>query len=120
MSRSRAALALLCLCISLVPATPDARVGSRIVPGLSDADLHLMRVAAARLYQQNTVANGATDSWSNPKSGNRGSVTILQSFTKSAMPCREVRYDVHLQNRRGMRSYTLNWCRTAAGAWKIM
>jgi surface antigen len=121
MFRSRSLPALLCLCLSLFPATMQAQVNpfrnSRI--GLNDADLQAMNAAAARLYQQSTVSIGATDSWSNPNSGNGGLITVLQSFTKSGMPCRKVRYDIHLRTRRGTRSYTLNWCKTAGGAWKI-
>jgi surface antigen len=124
MFRSRALLALLCLCISLVPATPHAQINpfrsSRIGTGLNDDDMRTMNATAARLYQKDTVANGATDRWSNPASGNSGSITVLQSFTKSEMLCRRVRYDIHLRRRRGTRSYTLNWCKTPTGAWKIL
>lgn len=106
--------------MGLLPATLNARVNPRLEAALNHADLQAMRATAARLYQQQPVANGATDRWSNPNSGNHGSVTVLQSFTRAAMPCRLVRYDVHLRSRRGMRSYTLDWCRTDTGAWKIM
>lgn len=121
MFRSRSLLALLCLCLSLFPATTQAQVNpfrtSRT--GLNDADLQAMNRAASRLYQQGTVSSGATESWSNPNSGNGGLITVLQSFTKLGMPCRKVRYDIHLSTRRGTRSYTVDWCKTAAGAWKI-
>jgi surface antigen len=122
MFRSRSVTAL-CLFITLLPAASHAWVSpipsSRIETGLNDADRRAMSAAAARLYQKDTVTNGATDTWSNPQSGNGGSVTVVQSFTKSEMPCRKVRYDVHLRSRRGMRSYTVNWCKTATGDWKI-
>jgi surface antigen len=124
MFRSRAVPTLLCLCVSMLPATLHAQVSpipsSRLETGLNDADLRAMNAAAAPLYQKHTVASGATDTWSNPQSGNGGSVTVLQSFTKSDMPCRKVRYDVHLRSRRGMRSYTVNWCKTATGTWKML
>jgi surface antigen len=124
MFQSRAVPALLCLCLSLLPTISHAQVSpipsSRLETGLNDADRRAMSAAAARLYQRDTVTNGATDTWSNPRSGNSGSVTVLQSFTKSEMPCHKLRYDVHLHRRRGMRSYTINWCKTATGAWKIL
>lgn len=124
MFRSRAVPALLCLCLSLLPATSHAQLSpipsSRLETGLNDADRRAMNATATRLYQKDTVANGATDTWSNTQSGNSGSVTVLRSFKKSAMPCRKLRYDVHLHNRTGMRSYTINWCKTATGAWKML
>lgn len=119
MIRSRAMLASLCLCMSLLPTSPYAQGRSRLNTGLNSADLQAMGAVAARLYQQDNVANGTTDHWANPKSGNRGSVTVVRSFTNAANPCREVRYVIQLHNRRGARSYNLNWCRTAAGVWKI-
>ena len=121
MVRPRALLALLFLCLSLSPASLQAAVNPlrNVRTGLNSADLRAMNAAAARLYQQDTVSDGATTKWSNPRSGNSGSVTVLQSFTKSDMPCRELRYDIHLHARRGMRSYTVNWCKTASGVWKL-
>jgi len=121
MLRPRALLALLCLWLSLFPVTPHAAVNplrsSRI--GLNSADLRAMNAAAAGLYQQDTVSDGATAKWSNPRSGNSGSITVLQNFTKADMPCRKLRYNIHLRARRGMRSYTVNWCKTASGVWKL-
>jgi len=121
MVRSRALLALLCLWLSLIPATPQAAVNpfrnSRI--GLNSADMREMNAAAARLYEQDTVADGATAQWSNPRSGNSGSITVVQNFTKADMQCRKLRYNIHLRARRGTRSYTVNWCKTASGVWKL-
>ncbi len=121
MVRPRTLLALLILSLCLFPVTPQAALNpfrtSRT--GLNDADLQAMNAAAARLYQQDTVANGATDRWSNPRSRNSGSITVLQSFTKSDMQCRRLRYDIHLHARQTTRSYTVNWCKTAAGVWKL-
>jgi hypothetical protein len=102
MFQSRAVPALLCLCLSLLPTISHAQVSpipsSRLETGLNDADRRAMSAAAARLYQRDTVTNGATDTWSNPRSGNSGSVTVLQSFTKSEMPCHKLRYDVQDRN----------------------
>ena len=121
MVRSRALLALLCLWLSLFPTTPQAALNPlrSSVTGLNSADLRAMSAAASGLYQQDTVSDGATANWSNPKSGNSGSITVLQSFTMSDMQCRKLRYNIHLRRRRGMRSYTVNWCKTASGVWKL-
>ena len=121
MVRSRALLALLCLWLSLFPATPQAAVNPRrdFRTGLNSADLQAMSAAAARLYRQDTVSTGATTRWSNPRSRNSGSVTLLQNFTKSNKQCRRLRYNIQLHARRGTRSYTVDWCKTASGVWKL-
>lgn len=123
MFRSRAVVISLCLYMGLLPATQDAQASPlarpRIGTGLNDADRQAMNGAAARLFQRHTIADGATDSWSNPKSGNGGSITVLHHLIRAAMPRREVRYDIRLHSGGRTRAYTLNWCKTANGAWKI-
>ena len=88
-------------------------------PGLHGDDWALMHAAAARLYRQERVADGAATRWSNPKTGDSGTVTVLQSFEQNGMACRRVRYDIQLGSSPGPNPYTLNWCRTASREWKI-
>jgi surface antigen len=78
-----------------------------------------MSAAGRQLYDQPTVADGASGQWSNPKSGNNGTITVLQSFEKSGMTCRKMRYVIHLAKRTGPRTYTVNWCKTPSGEWKL-
>ncbi|MBV8458343.1 MAG: hypothetical protein JO122_17215 [Acetobacteraceae bacterium] len=92
---------------------------SRIGTGLTNEDRAAMSAAGRQLYDQPTVADGASDQWSNPKSGNNGTITVLQSFEKSGMACRKVRYVIHLAKRTGPRTYTVNWCKTPSGEWKL-
>jgi surface antigen len=92
---------------------------SRIGTGLTNEDRVAMGAAGRRLYDQPTVADGASDQWSNPKSGNSGTITVLQSVEKSGMTCRNMRYVIHLAKRTGSRTYTVNWCKTASGEWKL-
>lgn len=118
-------LAVLALCFGfgVLPATSQAQVNpfrsSRIGSGLSNDDLTAMGAAGRQLYEQDTVADGASDDWSNAKSGNHGTITVLQSFERSGMTCRKVRYDINLTKRRTPRSYTVNWCKTPSGEWKM-
>ena len=111
----------LCLCVIAWPSVSDAQInlfrGSSTV--LRGDDLALMTGAASQLYQQDTVANGAASHWSNPKTGDSGTVTVLHSFEKAGMACRRVRYVIHLRGVTGQRVYTVNWCKTASGEWKI-
>jgi hypothetical protein len=43
------------------------------------------------------VPDGASDEWFNPKTGNGGTITVLQSFTRDGMQCRKVRYEAKSQ-----------------------
>ena len=86
---------------------------------LNGDDLNAMMIAGQRLYGRNSVHNGASTTWSNPKTGNRGTITVLQSFTEHGMQCRKVKYDNRVVNLEGVRSSTLNWCKTPKGEWKI-
>jgi hypothetical protein len=88
--------------------------------GLRGDDWKLMSAAASRLYQQDVVAEGTTGQWSNPKTGDSGAVTVLRSFERNGMACRKVRYDIRVRARSGQRSYTVNWCKTASGEWKMV
>jgi surface antigen len=121
MVRFALSAAALCLCVVAWPPTSDAQISpfrsSRT--HLRGDDQTLMNSAASQLYQQDTVADGAADHWSNPKTGNSGTVTVLQSFEKEGMACRKVRYVIRLRGVTGQRVYTLNWCKTASGEWKI-
>ncbi len=120
---TRFALLLVALSLAAValPTISEAQINpfqsSRT--GLRGDDLTLMSAAASQLYQQDTVTNGAEDHWSNPKTGNSGTVTVLQSFEKAGMACRKVRYVIRLRHVTGQRIYTVNWCKTASGEWKI-
>jgi 17 kDa outer membrane surface antigen len=111
----------LCLCVVTWPSISDAQINpfqsSRT--GLRGNDLTLMNAAASQLYQQDTVTDGAASHWSNSKTGNSGTVTVLHSLEKAGMACRRVRYVIHLRGVTGQRDYTVNWCKTASGEWKI-
>lgn len=121
MVRSALSAAVLCLSVIAWPSISDAQINpfqsSRT--GLRGDDLSLMNAAASQLYQQDTVGNGSASHWSNSKTGDSGTVTVLQSFEKEGMACRRVRYVIHLHGVMGQRTYTVNWCKTASGEWKI-
>ncbi len=119
----RVAFGCIFLSLALHPTVSGAQVNpfqsSRIGTGLNNADRQAMGTAAQQLIRQDTVLDGASDKWSNPKSGNSGTITVLHSFTRSGMACRRVRYDFHLAQRANPRSYTVNWCKTPSGQWKV-
>jgi surface antigen len=114
----------LCLCAVAWPTISHAQVNpfynQEAGPGLHDDDFTIMHTAASRLYQQDVVADGATSQWSNPKTGDNGTITVLQSFQQSGMTCRKVQYEIRLGGAIANNFYTLNWCKTASGEWKIL
>jgi surface antigen len=89
-------------------------------PSLQGDDFALMHAAALRLYRRDVVADGAATQWSNPKTGDSGTITALQSFQQSGMACRKVRYEIRLRGNTANNIYTVNWCKTASGEWKIL
>lgn len=123
MIRFPALLAPLCVCLTLGTAIAYAQVNpfrsSRIGSGLDQEDLRLMSEASAQLYNQQNPSPGTTTDWSNPKSGDSGKITLMENLTKSGMQCRRMKYDIRLQKRTGPRVYTVDWCKTKSGAWKL-
>jgi hypothetical protein len=117
-----AAVLLCCLCIFAFAVASRAQISpffNRFSGTLNEDDVKDLMAAGQRLYGQDVVSDGATDAWSNPKTGNSGTITVLQSFTRDGMPCRKVRYDSRIGNQPGTRIYTLDWCKTPQGVWKI-
>jgi 17 kDa outer membrane surface antigen len=119
----RLALPVTALLLGIVawPAVSNAQINpfrsSRT--GLRGDDFTLMTGVASQLYQQDAVADGAASHWTNPKTGDGGTVTVLHSFEKAGMACRSVRYVIRLRGVTGQKIYTVNWCKTASGEWKI-
>ena len=107
-----------------VPLAAQAQINpfrsSRIGSGLSQQDLRDLGDASRRLYTQDSVANGASDTWSNPKSGNSGTITVVDSYQRQGNACHKLRYDMRLKLRSGVRTYTLSWCHMPDGSWKII
>jgi surface antigen len=63
---------------------------------------------------------GTTASWSNPESGNYGTVTLLKKYSVNARPCESVQYT--LATRRMAvppEHYRLDSCLQPDGQWKI-
>jgi hypothetical protein len=96
---------------------------SRAAPRLERTDLELLNQAAEKLYTQENVADGATESWDNPLTGASGSVKVVNSFHRTvrgdSLLCRKLRYEVAVRGRTGTRSYLIDWCRLPDGTWKI-
>jgi surface antigen len=92
---------------------------NRQAPGLVQGDKDMMFAAEEQLNNEQAIHPGDKRDWHNPQSGNSGSVRVLRLFTDAGAPCHSLAYDVSYKAKRPGRTYTLNWCKTKDGAWKI-
>ena len=89
------------------------------VQGLTSEDFQLMSKAAESIYRAPQVKAGNSASWQNPTTGNSGVVTFERSLRLHALPCRELAYAINNKRQGTDQHYTVNWCRTGDGSWKI-
>ena len=91
---------------------------------LNNHDLKAMEKAEQPLLADDTLPIGETRDWSNPESGDHGTVQLVKRFEYnyegSKLPCRELRYHAVLANTADPYNYTLNRCKVADGSWKIL
>ena len=87
-------------------------------PGLSPEDKQLLLQSVARLNATVPIKIGSSESWSNPQTNNSGRSSILRVFRSGGRICHLVRHRIVIAGRRA-RNYSLTWCRTPGGEWKI-
>lgn len=121
---TRAVLRLLSL-VGLLVAAGALPAAAQVNPfrgsttGLPQGDLAIMSSTAAQLYENMSLADGSSSGWSSPKTGNSGTVTLMRTFHRRSLLCREVDYVIRKRRQVDTRNYKINWCRTPSGAWKI-
>jgi surface antigen len=85
---------------------------------LTQQDLDMIRGAVTNQVHGKPV--GTTASWSNPASGNSGSIKLIKKLTRKNQPCEEIEYTVRSG---GTPVYTEHYhftsCRQPDGTWKI-
>ena len=86
---------------------------------LTEADLEAQRNAVRRLLQPEPPPVGRSEDWSNPRSGARGTVTLLGASELRRMPCRRIHFHVATPRVSEPFDVTLTLCRVADGSWKI-
>jgi surface antigen len=74
----------------------------------------IMRVGADMLRN---ASDGESRPWSNPQTGNSGTITILRSYKRGDLPCRDAEVNSKLKERSVV--YVLPVCQIADGSWKI-
>jgi surface antigen len=86
---------------------------------LSQEDLRLAEAAAKNLYAADIPKIGASEAWSNTRSGNSGTVTLREIYTWQNLPCRRIEHHLVGRNRRDPFVVQIHRCRDASGEWKI-
>lgn len=86
---------------------------------LSKEDLALLEAAGFKLYASDAPKVGATENWSNAKSGNAGTIVLIAVYSWNNMPCRRMSHQVTSAARKDPYSVQIDRCRTPAGEWKI-
>ena len=88
-------------------------------PRMTREDLDRQGAAAQSLLDKEPPPVGASASWSNPKSGARGRVTMVNARdARGRSPCRRMRYEVSTRGAAGPADMTFTVCRMPDGAWK--
>ena len=90
--------------------------GSRLGPGLRGDDL---KIVADVTNQLNAAGTKDSEGWSNPQTGTSGTVTLVRGFQRNGMACHEIKYRFNFVRPSRQQNYTLDWCRTPSGEWRI-
>jgi surface antigen len=89
---------------------------------LNKQDYSAMAGAANPLLEDESATVGTSHDWSNPKSGNSGTVKLLKIYEDNIQgqtaPCRQLEYTVKVKGNGDPYNIILNRCKFA-GSWKI-
>lgn len=100
-----------------IGALAGAYLGSEVGKSLDNADRLAMRSTSQDALERNQVGQSST--WSNPDSGNSGTVTPTRTYqTASGDPCREYQQTVTIDGKTEQAFGRA--CRQADGSWKIV
>jgi surface antigen len=89
-------------------------------PRLTQEDRRMLWDSGGTLNERASAQSGTAQSWSNPRSGNSGQVTLERVFRSNGMPCHALRYSIAIRSDPAPQIYDLNWCRTPDGQWKLL
>ena len=91
---------------------------------LTNGDFSRMAKAADPLLNDETIPIGTARDWSNPASGNSGTITLEDRFTYDyegkTLPCRKLKYRTVIRNYANPYNLRLNRCKVADGKWLLI
>jgi surface antigen len=74
----------------------------------------IMRVGADMMRN---APDGESRPWSNPQTGHNGTITVLRTYKRGDMPCRDAEVNSQLKEKSVV--YVLPVCQVADGSWKV-
>ena len=92
--------------------------GSKDTP-LSASDITAINEATTRLLDKPQLVIGASEPWTNPQSGAKGTATVGSASQHKGLSCRVVQYKATIPGPRPERSAHLTWCKTKDG-WRML
>ena len=117
-----ARLQVLAAALAMIPAILASDARGQLNPlrelELTAGDLELLTTTADRLYEAGRL--GAVEAWSNPESGNSGTVEILELFEREGLPCRRVEHVVKVERDPVPKRLILASCRVPDGRWLLV
>jgi surface antigen len=101
---------------ALAQINPFARGDS----GVTRDDAKFIEEASSKIYKADNPQVGATEKWSNPGTGNSGTVSLIQLYEKDGMPCRKLRHRISTKGSKDPQIYIFSRCRVKSGEWKLL
>ena len=90
---------------------------------ITSQDFENMAAAVDPLLNDETIPIGTARPWSNPRSGNSGTITLERRFTQdfqgNTLPCRTLRYHTVIRNRADPFNLRINRFKVADGNWML-
>jgi len=118
MARLQVLAAALAMISAIVASDARGQMNPLRALELSAGDLELLTTTADRLYEAGRL--GAVETWSNPESGNSGTVEILEVFEREGLPCRRVEHVVKIDRDPVPKRLILASCRVPDGRWLLV
>ena len=85
---------------------------------LSQADLDMIKTAIAQQIHGKKL--GSSASWTNPASGNSGTLSLQKVFSRQGQRCEQIEYRLHPPEKGKLSDrYTLISCLQPDGTWKL-
>ena len=86
---------------------------------LTDTDNRMLWQTMDAMNKMPSPVQGETRNWSNPASGNSGTVTLARLFESKGLPCHALHYTISFASQPVPQNYDFNWCRISDGEWRI-
>ncbi len=108
--------ALVAFHVALFATGAEARWKFMNIEGLQASDMDAMGAAGAALEGKPV---GYDESWSNPETGNSGTVRLLKEETYQGMPCQYRGHTIRVAETQETEKLVFRRCKTPDGKWKL-